>query len=179
MKKITLLILLLPFLLKMSHAQQPAFIEKTDLTEVKLYQSGAYINRTAKAILNAGINELVFKNLSPYINPQSLTVKGTGDATILNVSFKQNYLKDKYKPKEITNLETILDSLNYKYQQVLNTSAILKEKESLLMANKSIGGANNGVLADELEPIMDYFSAKLTEIKEASLENSMKEKKLT
>ena len=41
-------------------AQQPSIIEKTELTEVKLYQTGAYINRTAKVSLNAGYNELVF-----------------------------------------------------------------------------------------------------------------------
>lgn len=166
------------FLVSNTFAQQPIIIEKTDLTEVKLYQNGAYISRLARTQLNEGFNEVVFKNLSPYINSQTLTVKGMGDATILNVSFKQNYLKDKYKPKEITMLESNLDTLNYKYQQVLNTSAILKEKESLLLANKSIGGANNGVLADELEPMMDYFSAKLTEIKDDMLNNSLKEKKL-
>ena len=159
-------------------AQQPVFVDKTELTEVKIYTNGAYVSRSAKTILNAGINEVVFKGLSPYIDPKSVTVKGKGDATLLNVSFKQDYLKDRYKSKEIVNLEGLLDSLNYKYQQVLNTASILKEKESLLLANKSIGGANNGVLADELEPVMDYFSAKLTEIKEEQLTNSVKDKKV-
>jgi uncharacterized protein (TIGR02231 family) len=174
MKKVLLFILLIP---SFSFAQE-SIISKTELAEVKLYLNGAYINRTAKVQLAAGNNEVVFSGLSPYIDPASITVKGSGDATLLNISFKQDYLKDRIKPKEIVALQALLDSLTYQYSRVLNKQAVLKEEENLILANKSIGGANSGVLADELELMVDFFAKKLTAIKEEVLENSLKEKKL-
>ena len=90
MKKLNYLMIAL-LLVKGVSAQELKVISNTDIKEVKLYQNGALLNRTAKVSLNAGNYELVFDGLSPYINAQSINVKGTGDATLLNVSFKQNY----------------------------------------------------------------------------------------
>ncbi|MBL7749651.1 MAG: mucoidy inhibitor MuiA family protein, partial [Chitinophagaceae bacterium] len=167
--------LLLPCLVK---AQDPVWVGNSEIKEVKIYQNGAMVSRTAKATLNPGIQEVVFDALSPYINPQSINLKGTGDATILSVSFQQNYLAEKKKPKEVMNLETELDSLTIRLQQIKNRMFVLTETQSLLQANKAIGGANSGVLSDELEPMADYFMKKLSELKEDQLEAQLKEKKL-
>ncbi|MBL0098338.1 MAG: DUF4139 domain-containing protein [Bacteroidetes bacterium] len=144
--------LLLPCLAK---AQDPVWVGNSEIKEVKIFQNGAMVTRTAKATLNPGLQEVVLDGLSPYINPQSISLKGTGDATILAVSFQQNYLVEKKKSKEITSLEQDLDSLSLRLQQVKNKIVVLSETQALLQANKSIGGANNGVLVDE--PTMSSF----------------------
>ncbi len=176
MKNVSCLLLTL-FLTDFISAQELKVISNTEIKEVKLYQNGAMLNRTAKVSLNPGNYELVFDGLSPYINPQSINVKGMGDAVMLNVAFKQNYLKDKIKSKEVVELEVLLDSLNYKYQQTLNTTTVLQEQQNVLLANKSIGGANVGVTAAQLQAMIDYFSRKLAEVKDKLLDNSIKEKK--
>jgi uncharacterized protein (TIGR02231 family) len=167
--------LLLPCLVK---AQDPVWVGNSEINEVKIFQNGAMVTRTAKATLNPGLQEVVLDGLSPYINPQSISLKGTGDATILAVSFQQNYLVEKKKSKEITSLEQDLDSLSLRLQQVKNKIVVLSETQALLQANKSIGGANNGVLVDELEPVVDYFIKKMGELKEDQLMTQLKEKKL-
>ncbi|MBK9399352.1 MAG: DUF4139 domain-containing protein [Bacteroidetes bacterium] len=167
--------LLLPCLAK---AQDPVWVGNSEIKEVKIFQNGAMVTRTAKATLNPGLQEVVLDGLSPYINPQSISLKGTGDATILAVSFQQNYLVEKKKSKEITSLEQDLDSLSLRLQQVKNKIVVLSETQALLQANKSIGGANNGVLVDELEPVVDYFIKKMGELKEDQLMTQLKEKKL-
>jgi uncharacterized protein (TIGR02231 family) len=167
--------LLLPCLVK---AQDPVWVGNSEIKEVKIFQNGAMVTRTAKATLNPGLQEVVLDGLSPYINPQSISLKGTGDATILAVSFQQNYLVEKKKSKEITSLEQDLDSLSLRLQQVKNKIVVLSETQALLQANKSIGGANNGVLVDELEPVVDYFIKKMGELKEDQLMTQLKEKKL-
>ena len=172
---VSLMIALL--LSKIITAQEIRVISNTEIKEVKLYQTGAMLNRTAKVNLNPGIYELVFDGLSPYINPQSINVKGLGDATMLNVSFKQNYLKDKIKPKEVIDLENQLDTLTYRYQQTLNTTSVLQEQQNVLLANKTIGGANVGVSAAQLQAMLEYFSKKLTEVKDKLLDNSIKDKR--
>ncbi|MFN0187770.1 MAG: mucoidy inhibitor MuiA family protein [Bacteroidia bacterium] len=159
-------------------AQEPIWISNSEVKEVKIYQSGAMVSRTAKATLSPGLQEIVLDGLSPYINPQSIILKGTGDATILAVSFQQNYLTEQKKSKEIINLEDDLDSLNNRLQQIKNRNVVLTEAQNLLLANKSIGGATNGVVVDELELVLEYFLKKMNELKEEQLVSVGKEKKL-
>lgn len=160
------------------NAQDPVWVSSPEIKEVRIYQSGAMVSRTAKATLNPGIQEIVFDGLSPYINPQSILMKGTGDATILSVTFQTDYLKERKKSKELLKLEHELDSVGLRLQQSRNKIAVLNETQNLLLANKSIGGANNGVLADELEPMVDYFIKKLAELKQDHLEETNKERKI-
>lgn len=159
-------------------AQDPVWVSNPDIREVKIYQTGAMVSRSAKATLNAGVQEIVFDGLSPYIDPQSILMKGTGDATILSVTYQTDYLKERKKSRELQSLENDLDSVSQKLQQCRNKIAVLAETQNLLLANKSIGGANNGVLADELEPVVDYFMKKLSDLKQDQLEESTREKKI-
>ena len=178
MKIIIQLLLAALLLPSLSNAQDPVWVGNSEIKEVRVYQNGAMVTRSAKATLNAGLQEVVFDGLSPYINPQSINLKGVGDATILSVSFQQNYLKEKKKSKEVLSLETDLDSLSNRLLQVKNRIFVLTETQTLLQANKGIGGANTGVVADELELMVDYFVKKMSELKESQLEAQVKEKKL-
>ncbi|MBK7683586.1 MAG: DUF4140 domain-containing protein [Bacteroidetes bacterium] len=170
-----LLVILIAFTFS-AKAQDPIWISNSEVKEVKIYQTGAMVYRNAKATLSPGLQEIVIDGLSPYINPQSIILKGTGDATILAVSFQQNYLTEQKKSKEIVNLEDDLDSLNHRLQQIKNRNVVLTEAQNLLMANKSIGGATNGVVVDELELVVDYFLKKMNELKEEQLASVAKEK---
>jgi uncharacterized protein (TIGR02231 family) len=159
-------------------AQEPVWVSNSDVKEVRIYQNGAMVSRTAKANLNAGPQEVVIEGLSPYINPGTVSLKGTGDGTIMNVSFQTDYLKERRKSKEITQLEVQLDSLSLRLQSLQNRNMMLTETQNLLLANKSIGGATNGVMADELEPVVNYFMKKFMELKDEQLANSVQEKKV-
>lgn len=177
-KHLHFLLCLLVFIPLLTSAQSPNWISDSEVKEVRIFQQGALINRNAKITIPAGLQEVVIDGLSPYIDPQSITLKGSGDATILSVGFEQNYLKDQKKSKEVTLLEQELDSLLIRQQQSKNRQFALAEVISLLQANKSIGGANSGVMADELEPMADYFLKRLLTLKEDQLEEQLKEKKL-
>ena len=160
------------------YAQESVWINKSEIKEIKIYQQGATVKRVGKANVNTGYQEVIFDGLSPYINTQSISVKGIGDATILSVSFQPNYLKEKKKSKEMTDLELLRDSLSYRLQQIKDKQNVLNELQTVLQANKSIKGETNGVLADELELVIEYYNKKLTAIKDDQLELSIKEKKV-
>jgi len=73
------------------YAQNTIRLDNSEIEKVRIYQNGAFVSRTVKTTLNPGLNEVVFDGLSPYINPNRVTVKGMGDATIIGVNFQQNY----------------------------------------------------------------------------------------
>ncbi|HMT28888.1 MAG TPA: mucoidy inhibitor MuiA family protein [Bacteroidia bacterium] len=154
------------------------FISKTDITEVKIFTSGATITRNAKVIVDAGQSLLRFENLSASINPSSISVTGTGDLTVLSVTHQLDYLGPDRKTPEMIKLEDSLQSLSRQRDGVLNQITVLQEEQNLLIANKSIGGANTGVKLEELKNIAAFFRIRMTEIKDRILDLNIKEKKL-
>lgn len=69
-------------------------VSNSEIQKVRIYQSGAFVSRSVKVNLNAGINEIVFDKLSPYINANSISVKGFGEATIVGVNFTAKLFKN-------------------------------------------------------------------------------------
>ncbi len=175
--KTSLFILMLLFSGAQLNAQNSIRLGNSEIEKVRIYQNGAFISRTVKANLNPGLNEVVFDGLSPYINPNSITVKGMGDATIIGVNFQQNYLKDQKKSPEITKLETERDSFNIKLRYIQNKIAATNEGIAVLQANKSIGGNNNGVIANDLIAIVDYYVKKINTLKDDLIDLGLKEQK--
>ncbi len=154
------------------------FVSKTDVSEVKVFTSGAMVSRVAKVTLDPGQSVINFENLSPSINPSSISIKGTGDFTILAVTHKLDYLGPDRKTPEMTLLEDSLESLNKQREGLLNQIAVLTEEQNLLLANKSVGGANTGVKLEELKSIAAFFHTHLNEIKDKVYDLSVKEKKI-
>jgi uncharacterized protein (TIGR02231 family) len=175
--KTALFIMMLIFSGAQINAQNSIRLDNSEIEKVRIYQNGAFVSRTVKTTLNPGLNEVVFDGLSPYINPNSVTVKGMGDATIIGVNFQQNYLKDQKKSPEINKLETERDSFNIKLRYIQNKIAATNEGIAVLQANKSIGGNNNGVVANDLIAIVDYYVKKINALKDDLIELGLKEQK--
>jgi len=154
------------------------FISKTDITDVKIFASGATVIRNAKVTVEAGQSLLRFENLSASINPSSISVTGTGEFTILSVTHQLDYLGPDRKTEEMVRLEDSLLSLNRKREGYLNEIYVLQEEQNLLLANKSIGGANSGVKLEELKNISTYFRTRMMEIKDRMLDLTTREKKV-
>jgi uncharacterized protein (TIGR02231 family) len=181
MKKTTFKAALFAMLLIFSGAQLNAQniirLGNSEIEKLRIYQSGAFVSRTVKANLNPGLNQVVIDGLSPYINPNSVTVKGMGDATIIGVNFQQNYLKDQKKSPDITKLEIERDSLNIKLRYIQNKTAATNEGIAVLQANKSTGG-NSGVVANNLIAIVDYYIKKINALKDDLIDLNLKELKV-
>lgn len=160
-------------------SQSPVWIERSEVREVKVYLTGAMISRTAAISLKPGLQEVVIDRLSPYIDPSSITLKGSGDATLHAVRFQQNYLQETRKSKEVLLLEEQLDSLNLQLGKTRNRLSVNTETQNLLLANKTVGGSNAGLAADKLEQVVEYFNRKLSLLREEQLDVQQREKKIS
>jgi hypothetical protein len=92
-QKIVIFSLLFFIIIGKTFTQNSLRVSNSEIQKIRIYQSGAFVSRSVKVNLNAGINEIVFDKLSPYINANSISVKGFGEASIVGVNFQQNYLK--------------------------------------------------------------------------------------
>lgn len=150
-------------------ANQHALSVSSQIKEVTMYRQGAQIEREGSITLPSGITSIVFTNLPRTINQQSIQLSGFGDFTILSVNYQLNYLKSQEKTKEVQMLVDSLTYWQYKKTDLENKLDIYKAGHEILLANKSIGGQQNGLNVDALKAAMKYFHAELSRIKENQL----------
>jgi uncharacterized protein (TIGR02231 family) len=162
MKKIFFVILMVPAIVM----SNPVV---SQLESVKVFMQGAQISRKAQAQIPSGIHEIVISNLPVQIDPNSIQMRATGDFTILSVSHRINHLES---PQVSGELRMLQDSLEYYKNQIEIKQGQLKvyeEEESMLLANKSVGGSETGVKVIDLRAMADFFRSRLGEIKQLQI----------
>lgn len=141
MKKLSLTVLCIAFTIM----EAVGVDVNTTAEKVTIYHQGAAVMRSADVKLRAGVNELVFKNLSSRIVLNTLKIKNR-EITIVNRSIVK-----KLSPEQM--------------QQLLDKKSALKDQLELLEFKfKDPAFVSN---AGELETMMQLYSHKSMEIKRA------------
>jgi len=165
MKNITFLFYILFFLITTVNAQeQKQHILNTKINSATVFLNGVEINRTATIDIVKGNNLLIFKKLSPELEAKSIRVSTNKEISLLRISSKINYLTFSKELPRITKLKDSLQVLAYAKQDFTDeTDALIIEKQ-MLVANKSIGGNNNGVSIDELKKMQSFLGIELKKL---------------
>ena len=166
MKSLLTLFLLLSVLISVADEEKPL---KTKIKNVTVFLSGAQIERTGSIYLTSGNYDVVMEDLPTSINSNTIQVTGKGNLTVLSVENRINYLKSQKKSKEIIVLEDsvllIQKKINYQHAML----QVYKEEEAMILANKAIGGTDNGVDIAALKANADFYRIRLTDIKTRQL----------
>ncbi len=149
-------------------AQEREVRPVSSIDGVTVFLNNAQITRTANVQLRAGTNRVVFENLPQWIDQQSLQASGKGNFTILSVAYELNHLRTQEKAPEVARLEKSLDSLRAELRRVASNTRALQAEDSMLQANRYIGG-QNGVTATQLREVSDFFRTRIADIKTRQL----------
>ncbi len=147
------------------------------IEKVTVFLEGAQVQRSAKTNLTAGKYELVFTNISPSIDKQSIQVKADDKVTVLSVIHQQNFLKEQQKQEEIKDLEAQKETQVEKIALQRNILNVFKQEENMLVKNQLIGG-NDGVKATDLKEAADFQRSRLTEVYQKQMETDRAIKKM-
>src|SRR5512133_12085 len=110
MKKALLTISLFCIILSPIFAQAEKEI-KADIKHVTVFPDRAQIDHETAVSLVPGKTILKLTGLSPYIDPQSVQVKGFGEFTILSVNQQNNYLQNLEDLPEVKSIRTQIEEL--------------------------------------------------------------------
>ncbi len=176
-KKLIVLLFMFPFVQLIAQAE--AIPVKSSIKEVTVFLSGAQISRTANAVVPKGASTMMFTDLSPYINANSIQLTAKGDFTIMSVTFQQDYLEKPQKSKELIQLEDTLEKLNKELDFQKSMRDVCTAEESMLNANKIVGGSNTGLKLIDLKENIDFFKSRLIEIKTRFISLNEKIKKIS
>ncbi|MEL7427683.1 MAG: mucoidy inhibitor MuiA family protein [Bacteroidota bacterium] len=138
---------------------------ETTIREATVYLQSALITRTGTTRLPAGRGTVVISGLSPQLDQSSVRLGATGDFTILTVNPRNNFLAPPTESPEYTELVKEREAVADYIAKEKITLDVLAEEERVLMANKSIGGAQTGVNVDDLLKMSQYLRQRLYEIR--------------
>jgi len=151
---------------------------KSNVTDVTVFLQGAQVTRKANFSLKAGDNRIVFKDLSPQLDANSIQIKGSPDYMIFSVKHKVNYLGDQELNPVIKSKKDSLNDLEFKLQMRQSMRSVFNEEKQMILSNRSIKGTDSNLLADDLMEVADFFRNRLKEIEFRILELNQEEREI-
>ena len=144
-----------------AHTLTPPKVVPSNIMGVTVFLQGAQVTRNALTTLDLGKTELVFRGISPQIDPQSIQVKGDGAFTILSVQHQINYLEEQKPRSEVEQLKTTQKQLMDKRRLQNVGLEVCKNEQVLLNKNQTVGGSNAGMKAADLREVIAYQSTQM------------------
>jgi len=137
---------------------------KSQIKEVTVYTNSAQIKAVADANLTKGTYNLVFENVSPFIDENSIQIKGNTDFTILSIVVKKDFLNEGFKDATLKKLEDSLVLVTNKIATTQNNISALTDELNMIKANQRISGSNTNLSSLELEKMATFIRSRNEEI---------------
>ena len=155
------------------------------ISKVTVYRSGAKVSSTATVRVPAGQSEVVFENLSPYFNANSLQVRIAGSSTLISAIFQMKTPGPGPESPRAPVLRDSLVLLGDDLTRIRDERDVLNSENSLI-SNKmnQIGtvlpGASTTITLSvtELRELSTFYRQRLMEIKDRLLQLAIKERKI-
>ena len=148
------------------------------ITDVTVYRQFAKVTNVANVAVQAGTTEIIFDNISTYINPQSLQVAIKGGMTLLSATYNVNYLDESGLPVRNKNLIDSLIMIGDELTWNQDQRNIYSGEIALIEANKSLINEKNNFTALEVANLANLYRTRMFDIKEKLLDLTKKQRKL-
>jgi uncharacterized protein (TIGR02231 family) len=136
---------------------------KAEIKHVTVFPDRAQVNHETSVAIAPGKSVLKLSGLSPYIDVQSIQVKGFGEFTILSVNQQNNYLQNLEDSQEVKNIRSQIEALQLKIEDENAAINGLKEKENFLIANRAILVKETTFTLEQLKNVMDLYTNNMNE----------------
>lgn len=145
---------------------------KVGIRHVTVYPDRAQVSHETNADLPAGNTILKFTGLSPYIDAQSIQVKGYGDFIILSVNQRNNYLENLEDLPEVKSIRSQIEALQVKVEDETAAINVLKEKEAFLVANRGILVKETTFSVEQLKSVMELYTNNMDQVTNSILKKN-------
>lgn len=171
MKKMGSIVLVFALILFCGYVFAAEIAADSHLTEVTVYPDSALVSRVANIKSDIGEHQIIFSNIIPEIDENSLKVSGSGNAEfkILGAQVKKEFLEEAPAEK-VKQLQDEIQALEDGRRRLEDAKEILSQEKQFL---DSIRLFSNGQLpkdlvtkmpqAKELEDMLKFLDTKLRE----------------
>ncbi len=142
------------------------------VSHVTVFRQGAQLSGDAAVTLQPGTWDYVAGGLSPYIDPNSIQVRGEGDFMIMGVTHRNNYLENPSESEEIKSLRDRIDALQAKIEDEGTVMEVLLEKERFLKANYDVVTEKSTITPEQIRALIDIYGTSMESVKGAILKKT-------
>lgn len=162
-------------------------ITQSVIRDVTIFTQGAQVFRTADIAFDAGITDLVFDEISPFVLPASIQAGGKGNFIILEVKERQVFPEPageeasrqlKELEKKIKWLEDSISDKQFELDELKNRKDALLLEKDMILKNKLTRGEGKSDSLPVLKQAMEFFRNRLNDINTRLTENSRENKSL-
>jgi uncharacterized protein (TIGR02231 family) len=171
MKKVLFILILAFSLFSLVSAENEKDI-KALLKHVTVYPDRAQLTHETTVEIPAGMTVLKLGGLSPYIDAQSIQVKGVGEFMILSVNLQNNYLQNLEELPEIKSIRSQIEALQLKVEDEKTAISTLNEKEAFLVANRAILVKETTFTLEQLKNVMELYTSNMDQVKMSVLKKN-------
>ena len=140
-------------------AQKPIFVS-AKVKAATVYFNSAEISQATSAMLPKGTSEIVIKNVSDYVNENSIQIGAPSTVTVLSVQFTDDYVSEYELDETNPAIKKVRDSIvlvKKEIKKVDNARNSEAKAMELLDKNQQISGLNSGLNVAELMKMVDYY----------------------
>ncbi|MFN2313879.1 MAG: DUF4139 domain-containing protein [Bacteroidales bacterium] len=139
------------------------------VSHVTVFRQGAQLSGDLPISVQAGTVDFVAGGLSPYIDPNSIQVRGEGDFMIMGVTHRNNYLESPVEAASIKDLRDRIIALELKIEDEKTAVEVLQEKELFLKSNYDVVTNKSAITPEQLRALLDIYSTNMESVKTALL----------
>ena len=145
---------------------------KSSINQVIVYQQGAQVERTAKALIQPGINLVVFGGLPTTLDPNLIRFSGKGDYQVLATYHRMNIdtISGKDIPKKNNELALRRSELQAKIDRENGWLAIYDKEEFMLQSNQVFTHKDEGISVEKLREAAAFIRERYADIRAQRLE---------
>lgn len=137
---------------------------KADIKHVTVFPDRAQLDHETSVSIVPGKTIFKLSGLSPYIDVQSIQVKGFGEFTILSVNHQNNYLQNLEEIPEAKSIKSQIEVLQLKIEDEKGAISVLKDKEDFLIANKAMLIKETTFTIEHLKSVIDLYTSNMDQI---------------
>lgn len=134
------------------------------IQKVTVFTSGAQIEHSKQVSLSAGKQVVVFEKLTDFVDPNSIQLKSSENATILSVRTRKNFDEVAIAKKDVDELNSKRKKLDSEERKLRDEYTVLLYDEQLLLKNNDLGSQQQPVKMSELKEASTFYHSKMTEI---------------
>jgi len=156
---------LIPFLLlpMLAFSQKEQKVN-APITKVTVFTAGAQVEHVKQVDLKAGKQVVIFEKLTDFVDPNSIQLKSSENATILSVRTRKNFDDLAIAKNDLETLNTKHKKLSQDERRLRDEYTVLLYDEQLLQKNNDLGSQQQAVKISELKEASTFYHSKMTEI---------------
>ncbi|MCU0443991.1 MAG: DUF4139 domain-containing protein [Microscillaceae bacterium] len=139
------------------------------ISQVTIYPQQARLSATQALSLKPGDTTLVFSNIAPKIDTNSLQINPSGELTIQKMYYRLRPLNDKNQESQ---QKTLQDTLTIYEDSIAQTNIMvlaLQKEEDMLLANQTLTTAQEALTADKLKEMSGFIKNRFIDIQKEKI----------